>query len=94
MPQHVRGEVQAESGALAGSEVLLVSEERPCSCYDTDNEDQFCYPTNWTLKDVEKSHIMQVVDSHDGNKSAAARQLGVARKTLERKYKDWADESA
>jgi len=88
------GEVQAESGALAGSEALLASEERPCSCYDTDNEDQFCYPTNWTLKDVEKSHIMQVVDSHDGNKSAAARQLGVARKTLERKYKDWADESA
>jgi ActR/RegA family two-component response regulator len=35
---------------------------------------------------------MQVVDSHEGNKSAAARQLGVARKTLERKYKEWIDE--
>ncbi|SON48669.1 sigma-54-dependent transcriptional regulator [Vibrio tapetis] len=47
------------------------------------------YPNLWTLKDVEKSHIRQVVDFNDGNKSAAARQLGVARKTLERKYKEW-----
>ncbi len=47
------------------------------------------YPNNWTLKEVEKAHIQQVVSLHDGNKSAAARDLGVARKTLERKYKEW-----
>ncbi|MDN3696870.1 sigma-54 dependent transcriptional regulator [Vibrio cortegadensis] len=47
------------------------------------------YPNSWTLKDVEKSHIQQLVDYHDGNKSAAARELGVARKTLERKFKEW-----
>lgn len=47
------------------------------------------YPNSWTLKEVEKSHIQQIVNLHDGNKSAAARDLGVARKTLERKYKDW-----
>ncbi|MGP8304980.1 sigma-54-dependent transcriptional regulator [Vibrio sp. YIC-376] len=47
------------------------------------------YPNDWTLKDVEKAHIQQVVSLHDGNKSAAARDLGVARKTLERKYKEW-----
>ncbi|GAK83297.1 sigma-54 dependent response regulator [Vibrio ponticus] len=35
------------------------------------------YPNSWTLKDVEKSHIQQLVDFHDGNKSAAARDLGV-----------------
>ncbi|WP_419208431.1 sigma-54-dependent transcriptional regulator [Photobacterium leiognathi subsp. mandapamensis] len=68
-------------------------EKRPCQCHE-DGQDQYCYPTDWTLKDVEKAHIMQVVDSHEGNKSAAARQLGVARKTLERKYKEWAEESA
>ncbi|WP_318455597.1 sigma-54-dependent transcriptional regulator [Photobacterium leiognathi] len=67
--------------------------KRPCQCHE-DGQDQYCYPTDWTLKDVEKAHIMQVVDSHEGNKSAAARQLGVARKTLERKYKEWAEESA
>ncbi|MCG3863701.1 MULTISPECIES: sigma-54 dependent transcriptional regulator [unclassified Photobacterium] len=68
-------------------------DKRPCQCHE-DGQEQYCYPTDWTLKDVEKAHIMQVVDSHDGNKSAASRQLGVARKTLERKYKEWAEESA
>lgn len=49
------------------------------------------YPNNWSLKEVEKAHICQVVELHDGNKSAAARDLGVARKTLERKFKEWED---
>ncbi len=52
------------------------------------------YPNDWTLKEVEKAHIQQVVSLHDGNKSAAARDLGVARKTLERKYKEWDAEEA
>ncbi|MGF1863367.1 sigma-54-dependent transcriptional regulator [Photobacterium profundum] len=78
---------------VIGDEIInnVSSDCRCSSIYDAEG-DQFCYPTNWTLKEVEKAHIMQVVDSHDGNKSAAARQLGVARKTLERKYKEWIDE--
>lgn len=52
------------------------------------------YPEQWTLKEVEKTHIITVVDMHEGNKSAAARQLGVARKTLERKFKEWSEERA
>ena len=52
------------------------------------------YPNSWTLKEVEKAHIEQLVSFHDGNKSAAARDLGVARKTLERKYKDWNTEGS
>ncbi len=52
------------------------------------------YPNEWTLKDVERAHIEQLVDFHEGNKSAAARDLGVARKTLERKYKDWESEGS
>ncbi|WP_432280128.1 sigma-54-dependent transcriptional regulator [Shewanella aestuarii] len=47
------------------------------------------FPLDWTLKDVEKHHVTQVVDAYGGNKSAAARDLGVSRKTLDRKYKDW-----
>ena len=50
------------------------------------------YPLEWPLADVEKAHILQVVASFDGNKSAASRVLGVARKTLERKFKEWAIE--
>lgn len=49
------------------------------------------YPNDWTLKQVEKQHVTQVVDVHGGNKSAAARELGVSRKTLDRKYKEWAE---
>ncbi|GIU49650.1 MULTISPECIES: sigma-54-dependent transcriptional regulator [Shewanella] len=47
------------------------------------------YPLSWPLKEVEKQHVMSVVDAHSGNKSAAARDLGVSRKTLDRKYKEW-----
>jgi DNA-binding NtrC family response regulator len=47
------------------------------------------YPNSWSLKRVERAHILKIVEGHDGNKSAAARDLGVARKTLERKFKEW-----
>ncbi|GGI81323.1 sigma-54-dependent transcriptional regulator [Shewanella gelidii] len=52
------------------------------------------YPLDWSLKQVEKSHVTRVVDSMGGNKSAAARELGVSRKTLDRKYKEWQEGTA
>ncbi|TKB55003.1 sigma-54-dependent transcriptional regulator [Ferrimonas aestuarii] len=47
------------------------------------------YPDDMPLKEVERMHVMQVVESQQGNKSAAARILGVSRKTLDRKFKEW-----
>jgi len=44
------------------------------------------YPLGWTLEQVKEAHMRRVVQAHAGNKSAAARQLGVSRKTLERKF--------
>jgi DNA-binding NtrC family response regulator len=41
------------------------------------------------LDAVEKRHILRVLEQQQGNKSAAARILGVSRKTLERKMKAW-----
>ena len=41
------------------------------------------------LAEVEKQHILKVLDKESGNKSAAARLLGVSRKTLERKVAIW-----
>ncbi|MES9827831.1 MAG: sigma-54 dependent transcriptional regulator [Candidatus Thiodiazotropha sp.] len=41
------------------------------------------------LEAIEKQHILKVLDLEGGNKSAAARVLGVSRKTLERKTQAW-----
>jgi DNA-binding NtrC family response regulator len=42
-----------------------------------------------TLEAVEKQHILRILDSVSGNKSEAARRLGVSRKTLMRKCELW-----
>ena len=44
------------------------------------------------LEDIEKQHILRILDTENGNKSAAARCLDVSRKTLERKLKRWNEE--
>jgi DNA-binding NtrC family response regulator len=51
------------------------------------------YPLNWRLEEVEKQHILRVLEAADGNKSEAARRLGVSRKTLERKLALWQQEA-
>jgi DNA-binding NtrC family response regulator len=43
------------------------------------------YPVDWTLEDVKQAHILRVLAHNQGNRSATARQLGVSRKTLERR---------
>jgi len=42
-----------------------------------------------SLEELEKRHILEVLDAARGNKSEAARQLGVSRKTLERRCAAW-----
>ena len=42
-----------------------------------------------TLEEIEKQHILRVLDSVSGNKSEAARLLDISRKTLERKCNAW-----
>lgn len=46
-------------------------------------------PVSKKLEDIEKQHILQVLGEESGNKSAAARVLGISRKTLERKVQLW-----
>lgn len=41
------------------------------------------------LAAVERRHILAVLDACDGNRAEAARRLGVARKTIDRKCRSW-----
>jgi DNA-binding NtrC family response regulator len=43
------------------------------------------YPVDWTLEQVKQAHIARVLAQNRGNRTAAARQLGVSRRTLERR---------
>lgn len=47
------------------------------------------FPAEWTLDKVEKYHTLRVLGVTRGNKSEAARRLGISRKTLERKLTAW-----
>lgn len=42
-----------------------------------------------SLAAVEQRHILSVLESCDGNRAEAARKLGVARKTIDRKCQSW-----
>ena len=42
-----------------------------------------------TLATVEQRHILRVLDACGGNRAEAARRLGVARKTIDRKCQSW-----
>lgn len=42
-----------------------------------------------TLEEVEKRHILTVLDDCSGNRAEAARRLGISRKTIDRKLIDW-----
>lgn len=42
-----------------------------------------------TLEEKEKRSILRVLEAHRGNETAAARTLGIERKTLYRKLDAW-----
>lgn len=47
-----------------------------------------------TLRQIEMEHILRVLDKHNGNKQAAATELGIVLKTLYNKLNAWQEERA
>ena len=50
---------------------------------------RYAVPADLPLEDVEKTTILKTLESTDGNKSEAARRLGITRKTLHKKLKKY-----
>ena len=70
----------APSRCITGFQQLQAEAQEPA-----DEEDE-----DISLEAIEKQHILKVLEMNNGNKSAAARVLGLSRKTLERKTRAWA----
>jgi len=50
---------------------------------------EYLVPNGWTLRDLERRYMLDTLETVEGNKSEAARRLGVSRKTIERKLNEW-----
>ncbi len=60
---------------------------------DITEAEQEAPPANpLSLDNIERSHILKALRAADGNKTEAARILGVSRKTVGRKLKEWGHE--
>jgi transcriptional regulator with PAS, ATPase and Fis domain len=53
------------------------------------SEPEIVFPTNKTLDETQKLVVLERLDRHDGNRSRAARSLGISVRTLQRKLKKW-----
>lgn len=78
-----------ERSLLLGKTPLNCIHKNSADNIDTSKTLEKNYPDNWSMQDVEKHHMQSILKSVEGNKSEAARRLGVSRKTLERKFQSW-----
>lgn len=94
------GNVRELENAVERAVVLLVGEyiserELPPAITMANNEDNCPEPvfSNMTLEAIERNAIFDALEAADGNKSEAARKLGISRKTLHAKLQRFAAES-
>jgi two-component system response regulator HydG len=80
-----RAVVLARTDLLDAEEIALIMEENFSSVGAVEAEQ----PQNLSLEDVEKKSILEALDACGGNKSEAARRLGITRKTLRAKLQKY-----
>ncbi|MBZ0150617.1 MAG: hypothetical protein K8J09_03725 [Planctomycetes bacterium] len=81
-------------GRLEGSEFDLVLVEPSASLKRLVGENNLEENLKLTLAEVEKRHIQRVLAAHNGNKTRAARSLGIDTKTLYNKLKSYRSSEA
>ncbi len=67
---------------------IPLHETLPAADTDSATTNKYC------LKSLEKEHILKVINESKGNKSQAAKSLGISRRTLDRKLKRWDQKAA
>jgi len=79
-----------ERGIILSDNMVITERCLPLELLDTSNrgDDDEDAPLFASLKEVEKKHILEVMDHVDNNRSKAAELLGISRKTLYRKLAD------
>ena len=81
------GNVRELKNVIERSLLLNIS---PSNCITSDTATANSVGTDsLKLAEVEKQHILKVLAMESGNKSSAARLIGISRKTLERKLTLW-----
>ncbi len=80
---------------LARSEILdaqdFISMQPAIEAYEANTGKKMAFAGDMKLEDVEKSAILKTLESAEGNKSETARRLGITRKTLHKKLKQYGE---
>ena len=80
-----RAVVLSRSEYLDADELALLMADSP----NIAGNDQLSLPENMPLDEVEKRSILEAINACGGNKSEAARRLGITRKTLRKKLEKY-----
>lgn len=86
---HWPGNVRELKNVIERSLLLNIPPSECISSPSQQRQNQENELNSLLLEDIERHHILRVLQLENGNKSAAARQLGISRKTLERKVTAW-----
>jgi DNA-binding NtrC family response regulator len=87
LPEHLPYHVRVPSGAPA---TLPLKREAAAPAAPTGSAPAHAAPR--TLREIEMEHIFKVLEKHNGNKPAAAAELGIVLKTLYNKLNAWQEE--